>query len=418
MLTDVQCRSARAQATDYKLTDAGGLHLYVTRAGYKSWRLSYSFLGKKKRIVLGPYPAISLREARDLRDAARQLLAKGIDPAIDQKQKRAAAKAEAGATLEVIARAWFEERSSMWSGSHADRTLNMLEREVFKTFGKLPVTQVTRPMIVEQIKIIEARGALEMARRLRTTLSSVFDHAKGLGFALENPAAEKVPVKSAPVRAQPAITQIESLRSMLWKVENAPGHPIVKLASRLTALTAVRPGVVQAAPWSEFAAIDPNDPIWIIPPDRMKLTVQEKLHSAMAHHVPLARQAMELLTSLRLLTSHSPYAFCSINSPLKPISDASVSKMYREAGFRGEHVPHGWRSAFSTIMNERAMAADRPGDRVVIDLMLAHRQPGIEPIYNRAAYMKRRKEIAQEWADLLLEGFPPVASLLTTRRRR
>jgi len=138
----------------------------------------------------------------------------------------------------------------------------------------------------------------------------------------------------------------------------------------------------------------------------------------MEHPVPLARQAMELLHSLKLLTAHSPYAFASPNSPQKHISDASVSKLYRQAGFTDQHVPHGWRSAFSTIMNERAMQEERPGDRVVIDLMLAHRQAGIEPIYNRAAYMKRRREVAQEWADLLLQGFPPVSSILTTPRSR
>ncbi|MAM72619.1 MAG: integrase [Tistrella sp.] len=416
MLTDAQCRTAKAGESDYKMTDALGLHLYVTKAGYKSWRLSYSFHSKKKRIVFGPYPAISLREARDMRDEARRLLARGIDPAIDRHQKKAAALAASDTTVELVARAWYHDRASMWSKSHSDRTLNMLEREVFKSIGNLPIAAVTRPMVVRQVKEIEKRGALEMARRYRTTLSSVFEYARGMGYATENPAGDVIPVKSAPVKRYPALTEIEQLRSMLWKIENASGHPIAKLASRLTALTAVRPGVVQAAPWEELKNLDPAEPTWIIPPARMKLTVQEKLHSQMEHPVPLARQAVELLDSLQLLTGHSAFAFASPNSPEKHISDASVSKLYRQAGFTDVHVPHGWRSAFSTIMNELAMKEERPGDRVVIDIMLAHRQPGIEPIYNRSAYMKRRREIAQEWADLLLKGFPPVSSILMSRR--
>lgn len=417
MLTDAQCRTSKAAESDYKLTDALGLHLYVTKTGFKSWRLSYSFHSKKKRIVFGPYPAISLREARDMRDEARRLLARGIDPAIDRQQKKAAAQAATATTVEIVARAWYHERSAMWSSSHSDRTLNMLEREVFKSIGSLPITAVTRPMVVQQTKIIEARGALEMARRYRTTLSSVFDYAKGMGYAIENPAAEQIPVKSAPLKRYPALTEIEQLRSMLWKIENGSGHPTAKLASRFTALTAVRPGVVQAAPWEELSNLDPAEPTWVIPAGRMKLTVQEKLHSQLEHPVPLATQAVELLESLKLLTAHSPYAFASPNSPQKHITDVSVSKLYRNAGFADLHVPHGWRSAFSTIMNELAMREERPGDRVVIDLMLAHRQPGIEPIYNRAAYMKRRREIAQEWADLLLQGFPPVSYILMPARR-
>ncbi|WP_328277790.1 tyrosine-type recombinase/integrase [Sphingobium sp.] len=417
MLTDAVCRTAKAAESDYKLTDALGLHLYVTKAGYKSWRLAYSYLGKKKRIVFGPYPALSLKEARDMRDEARRLLARGVDPAIDKHQRKAASLAAMENTVEVVARAWFHERSAMWSRSHSDRTLNLLEREVFAPIGALPITAVTRPMIVQQVKKIEARGALEMARRYRTTLSSVFDYAKGMGYAMDNPAADVIPVKTAPLKRHPALTQIEQLRAMLWKIENASGHPIPKLASRLTALTALRPGVVQAAPWSELVDLDPDEPTWVIPAARMKLTVEEKLHSLMEHPVPLARQAVELLASLRLLTAHSPYAFCSPNSPRKHITDVAVSKLYRNAGFAGQHVPHGWRSAFSTIMNEIAMKEERPGDRVVIDLMLAHRQPGIEPIYNRAAYMQRRREIAQEWADLLLQGFPPVSSILLTSRK-
>ena len=211
------------------------------------------------------------------------------------------------------------------------------------------------------------------------------------------------------------ITKLDELRTMLWAVEQTRSRPVTKLASRLIALTAVRPGVVQNAPWVEFDSLDPDDPVWIIPAERMKLSQERKQDEAYDHHVPLPWQAMELLASLRILTGRGPLAFPQSRSTRIPISDSTISKAYRDAGYAGIHVPHGWRSSFSTIMNERAAARDRPEDRAVIDLMLAHRPRGTEPIYNRSAYMPRRRAIAQDWADMLLEGFPPVSSLLVVK---
>ncbi len=415
LLSDIQCRKARPADRDYKLADERGLYLYVTTKGYKSWRMKYRFAGKEKRIIFGAYPDLSLAEAREARDAARKQLAQDIDPGVAKKQKAAALKVETEASFERLALDWHAVMAPTWSGAYAKTVMYALKRDLIPQLGALPIGTLTKPMILERLKMIEARGAIETAKRVRQMIEDIFEHAIGLGYDIDNPAASKFSLRPLIQHKRPALTDIEALRTMLWTVEQSRARPVTKLASRMIALTAVRPGVVQTLPWDEVTGLDECEPVWIIPAARMKLTQQRKREEAFDHHVPLAAQVMELLASLRILTGQGPLAFPQSRSTRKPLSDATISKMYRDAGFTGEHVPHGWRSSFSTIMNERAAAMDRPEDRAIIDLMLAHRPKGTEPIYNRAVYMPRRRVIAQEWADLLLKGFPPVSSLLVVR---
>lgn len=415
LLSDIQCRKARPGEKDYKLADERGLYLFVTTKGYKSWRLKYRFAGKEKRLIFGAYPDLSLAEAREARDQARKLLSRDIDPGIAKKQKAAAIKVATEATFERLALDWLDAIAPTWSGSYRRSVTYALKHNLLPQFGAFPIATITKAMVLERLKEIEARGAIETAKRTRQQLEDIFEHAIGLGHDIENPADAKFSLKPMVQKKRPALTNLEELRSMLWTVEQSHARPVTKLASRMIALTAVRPGVVQAAPWSELSGLDRESPVWIIPAERMKLTQERKQEEAFDHHVPLPTQAMELLASLRILTGRGPLAFPQHRTMHKPLSDATISKVYRDAGFTGQHVPHGWRSSFSTIMNERAAEMDRPEDRAIIDLMLAHRPRGTEAIYNRAVYMPRRRAIAQEWADLLLEGFPPVSSLLIIR---
>lgn len=417
MLTDLACRKATATGSEYRLADASGLYLLVTKAGHRSWRMGYWFAKRKKRLVLGSYPEMSLQQARDARDAARRLVAQGIDPAVDKKQKTAARLVQSNATLRVIAEAWLEEQTPRWNGKHAKNVREALERDILPHLGSVPIGAITKAMVAQRLKAIEARGAVETAKRHRQRLEEIYAYAEASGYEVANPALVNASLKPLVRRRWPAITDIEQLRRMLWTVEKAPAHPVTKLASRFLALTAARPGVVQTLPWDELPDLDAADPLWTVPADRMKLSVERKKQEAFDHVVPLARQSVELLRALRVMTGHGPLAFPSSLSMRRAMSDSTLSKLYRDNGFRGRHVPHGWRSSFSTIMNERAMAAERPGDRVIIDMMLGHVQAGVEPIYNRSAYLPRRRELAQEWADLLLDGLPPASTLLTGARR-
>ncbi len=417
MLTDLACRKAVSRDKPYRLSDGRGLYLYVTTTGHRSWRMGYWFAKVKKRLVIGPYPEMTLVEARTACEEARRLVVQGADPGVTKKQRAAALLVDTSATFKTIAEMWLAEQRPRWNGKHALNVQKAIEADLFPYFGSLPIKEITKPMVVKRLRAIEARGAIETAKRHRQRIEDIYEYAEALGHDTKSPASVRKALKPLVKGKRPALTDVDQLRQMLHVVENLPAHPVTKLASRFIALTAVRPGVAQLLSWSELPNLDAADPIWIVPAARMKLSIERKKLEAFDHHIPLSRQAIDVLKTLRLITGHGPLAFPSSLTMRKPISDSTVSKLYRDAGYQGRHVPHGWRSSFSTVMNERAMDAQRPGDRIVIDLMLAHQQEGVEAIYNRAAYMDRRRELSQEWADLLTGGLLPAQSLLTGPRR-
>jgi integrase len=419
MLTDTACKRAKAQDKPYKLADAQGLHLYVTPSGYKSWRWKYRFAGKEKRLVFGAYPKVTLVEARSMREDAARQLRSGVDPSVDKRQRSAAHMARAGSTFETVANDWFASQERTWSKRYANIVRRSLDQDVFPKLGKLPIESITTPLVLEVLRPIEQRGAIETAHRVRQRISEVFARAIGSGIATNDPATVAARALAKVKKGKfPAVRTVEAARAVLSKVEAQPGQPLTKLASRLLALTAVRSGVLRMAETKEFEGLDGAAPIWRIPAAKMKLVVERKEDAAFEFIVPLAPQAVELIKlAIEFTGADMPLIFRSVRHPRKPISDSTISKAYREAGFSGVHVPHGWRSTFSTIMNELAAVENRVGDRAIIDLMLAHVPEGVEAAYNRAAYMPRRRELAQEWADMLTQGFAPPATLLEGLRQ-
>lgn len=421
MLTDQACRNARPADKPQKLFDGGGLFLLVTAKGFKSWRLKYRFGGKEKLLTIGAYPETSLRSARDRRDEARRLLREGIDPGEQRKAVMARRRwgIDEARTFEAIARLWHGRHCPGWKPKHAQDVIGSLENEIFPTLGRRDIGEIRGSEILQLLLAIQQRGAIETAHRIRARISSIYGMAIAADLVAADPAA-KLSQALRPIgkRMFPALLKLDSAQTFLRTMEEQPADPTTKLASRLLALTAARPGMIRFAELREFEGLDTAEPVWRVPADKMKLLLDEASQEAFEFVIPLSRQAVDAVRVAVAYSTGRTYLFPSARHPRRPFSENALSTNYRRVpGFGGRHVPHGWRASFSTIMNQRALDQDRPGDRAVIDLMLAHKPAGVESRYNRAAYMDRRRQIAQEWADLLLKGFAPPDVLLSGPRR-
>lgn len=430
MLTIQAVLNAKSRDKGYKLGDGGGLYLYVTPAGGKSWRLKYRYGGLEKLLTFGRFPDVTIAQAREKRDAARLALKQGQDPGAKlSKQKRADILA-AGATFGQLARQWLADQERHWASATAIRIRNGMERDILAALGDLPVQQVTSIHVLKQLRKIEARGSIETAKRMKNYVLAVLRRARGERLISSELITDIEYLADAlrpnpPVRRQPALTTVPDLLAFQQAVDRSTGHLSTKLASRFMALTLVRMSTLRLATWSEFSGIDWADPdspsdaaIWTIPAAHMKLTVKDKANALYGHDVPLSRQAVEILRIVRVVSGRSPYVFPKANAWREPMTDSALSGLYRrmaDARFRNRMVPHGWRAAFSTIMNERAALLDRDGDRMIIDMILAHVPQGLsesEWAYNRARCGKPRAALYQIWADMITEGLPTGASPL------
>lgn len=403
-LTDAACRKAIPGDRDRKLSDSGSLYLLIKPTGTKSWRWKFRFGGKEKQLVLGRYPEMSLAQARLARDGARALVASGTDPTLVRKQEKAKVREEELHTFEITARDWHAERKVTLAPRYADQILDRLEADVFPEFGSIAIRQVTAPMVLAAIRKIEARGAKEMAHRVRIHISDVFVWAIASGLAEGDPAAiiQKA-LKPRTKRLRHALVHIDDARALLTASrEAASAWWATKLASQLLALTSARPGVTRMAEPAEFEDLDGEQPLWRIPASKMKLTRERKEDVTYEFVIPLSRQATTIAKAAIANNLSRRWLFPGYGGGHQPISDSTLSKHYRDLGYTGRHVPHGWRATFSTIMNELAAEEEREKDQEIIDMMLAHIKEGVEPAYNRAAYMPRRRAIAQAWADLLM----------------
>lgn len=432
MLTDLAAKGAKPRDKDYKLADSGGLYLFVTTKGAKVWRLKYRIAGKPQTLVLGRYPEMRLAAARELRDIAKRAITAGRDPRLDAKRAKLVAGGE-DTSFERFARDWFEAQKGRWKPIHADDVITSMERDLFPKIGAFPVTEIDQPLFLSAMRAVEERGAIETAHRIRQRAERVFKWARSHGAGNGNPAADvrdaMAPAK--PKRRWPALTDMDELRRLVRDVDAAGASPITRLASRFMGIVAQRPGMIRGMVWDEVEGVDWDDvdadvskALWRIPADRMKQERELREDEAFEHVVPLARQAVDALRAVRVLTGRGPLPFCSIRDAHEPISENAVGYLYNRIGYQRRHVPHGWRSSFSTTMNARAAAILGESrlilDRLVIDLMLAHRPTGLssdEFRYNRGAYADRRREIAQDWADMLMRDALPAAALLGTRRR-
>jgi integrase len=414
------------------MADGGGLYLYVAPTGLRSWRMKFRHDGKEKLLVFGPYPDVSLAEARQKRDDARRQLRDNEDPSGARQRKRdekAAADAERAKllTFEMVARQWHALQAPRWAPVHAEDVINSLERDIFPDIGDRTLREIDAPLVLKSLRKVEDRGSIETAKRLRQRVSSVFCFAISEGLATADPAgAVGKALKPLPKKGrQPAITDPDEARQVLVDAEASGASPVTKLASRLLALTQSRPGMIRSAAWDEFEGIDWEDrqhgpflPLWRVPAERMKLVLDLKEETEFEHVIPLSWQAVDVLLAVRRLTGRGRLVFPGQRHSHRPLSENAIGYLYNRVGYHGRHVPHGWRSAFSTKMNALAVKEKRVGDTDIIELMLAHvPENKVKAAYDRAGHMERRRELAQEWSDLLMKDMAPANTLLDGPRR-
>ncbi|MES9899213.1 MAG: integrase arm-type DNA-binding domain-containing protein [Sedimenticola sp.] len=387
-LTDTAIRNAKPAEKAKKMFDGGGLYLEVAPSGGKWWRLKYRFGGKEKRLSLGVYPDVSLKDARERRGEARKLLANEIDPSENRKAKKAAKVERAGNSFEVVAREWFTKHEPNWSANHANRIIRRLERDIFPWIGGKAIADITAPQLLDTVRRIEQRGALETAHRALGNCGQVFRYAVATGRAERDPSGDLrgalPPVKGTHFAS---VTEPKQVAQVLRALDGYEGTLPVRCALRLAPLVFVRPGELRHAQWAD---INLENAEW-----RYLVTKTDTQHI-----VPLSSQAIEILQELKPLTGHGRYVFPSARNPKgdKPMSDNAILAAMRRMGIGKEEMSgHGFRAMARTILDE--VLGFRP-DYIEHQLAHAVRDPNGRA-YNRTAHLPERKKMMQEWADYL-----------------
>jgi integrase len=388
-LTDPKIRQAKPKDKDYKLSDAKGMFLLVTKKGAKYWRLKYRIGDKEKLLSIGVYPDVSLKQARKACDNAKELLDQGVDPSQAKRVKKAEQAQVYTNNLEAIAREWHKQQTAKWSASYSEKVIRSLERDLFPFLGSVPLSHVTPPLLLVALRRVEARGATESAHRLKQTVGQVFRFAVATGRAERDITPDLKGALSTPKKQHfPAITEPEQVGRLLNMIYGYQGTATVRAALKLAPLVFVRPKELRCAEWQE---INFESAEWRIPASKMKMGED--------HIVPLSLQALDILKEQKLLTGHwDGYVFPSARSPRRPMSDNAILSAFRNLGIAKEEMTgHGFRAMARTILDEVL------GERVeLIEHQLAHAvKDSLGRAYNRTKHLPQRKEMIQRWADYL-----------------
>lgn len=377
-LTDAACRNAKPTEKPYKLTDAGGLYLFVQPSGSRLWRFDYSFGDKRRTAALGKYPALSLAEARGERERLKTMLRAGQDPS---------AKALAGLTFESVARSWFEANRAKWKTSYSARFWRRIEDDILPTLGSQSIDQIEAPAVLKLLRAIEDREAIYTAKRIRQMVSTIFEFAISEGFTKFNPAASlNAALKPMPKRIHRAKLSEAELPEFFRRLR-ASGNGRTQLALELVAHTFVRPNEIQFGRWEEISG-----DVWTIPGERMKM--------GKTHLVPLTKQSLSLLERLREQSYGSPWILPGRDNRKKPVSNNTLLYFLYDLGYSKKATVHGFRGTASTALNESGLWHSDWIERQLAHVMLDK----VRLAYNAADWWDQRVAMMQWWSDRL-EGY-------------
>jgi len=391
-LTAVQIRNAKPKDKPYKLADSHGLFLHVAFSGKKTWRYRYKIAGTESTFVMGEYPQMTLEDARNERAKAREMVKKGINPSQERRdikqetiEQKKASREKKEHNFETVALDWIDQQKERWSRGHRNAIRSTLELDAFPILGSHPVDTITPPMVLQVIRNIENRGALEIARKVLQRVNAVLRYAVQTGLATSNPASEmKGVLKTRKIVHRAALSR-EELPEFLRTLSVADIHTTTMLALKFTILTAARSGEVRGATWDE---INLDDAIWRIPAERMKMDSQ--------HNVPLSKQAIAILERVARLYGKEGIVFPGIHNRKAMISENTMLYALYRMGYHSKATVHGFRAVFSTIANESGFEGD------VIEKALAHEERNrVRAAYHRSEYLEERKNLMQWWATFL-----------------
>lgn len=380
-LTDIQCRTAKPKDKPYKMFDGGGLYLQVEISGSKLWRLKYIYQGRPGLMSFGAYPLLSITEARSKRAEAKANIKAGIDPAQDRRRvKREAMQLN---SFKALALDWHSKQSPRWTEKHSGQVLNSLTTDIFPIIGNQDPSKIKPAEILEAIRLIEKRGAYEIASRTLQRVNAVFIYGIAIGWCDTNPAQSLHKAVQHRVKSELSYLPLKDLPLFLTKLDAYSGEPQNVLALKLLIHTFLRPGELRKGRWEE---IDFDQAVWRVPAERMKMKRE--------HLVPLSQQSLALLNELHMLTGRFVLMFPSRSRIESPISDNTMGQMIKRLGY--EVTGHGFRKTASTALNERGFNAD------AIERQLAHVPHNkIRGIYNKAELLPERQRMMQAWSDIV-----------------
>jgi len=383
-LTDIEVRTVKTSGKPRKLPDGNGLYLYVSVTGGKSWRLDYKYVGKRKTLTFGTYPALSIAEARRRRDEAKRKLAEGLDPSLAKRREKLAAMSAAGNTFEVIADEFIAKlRRDKRAEPTVEKNTWMLKVLASKLLP-YPITQISAKDVLDVLTNIERSGRVESALATRSAIGRVFRYAIATARAESDPTSA---LRGALQRHHPALTTRKELGGLMRAIHGYEGWPSLVAALKIQALCFARPGETRSMEWSE---LNFDTAIWTIPAAKTKMRRE--------HHVPLSQQALEILAYMKEVFGDKPQVFPSMMSGKTILSENSMNSALRRMGVGiSEHTAHGFRSSASSILNESGLYSPD-----AIESQLAHLDVrAVRRIYNRATYWEERVRMMQWWADLL-----------------
>ena len=387
-LTATAVKQAKSKEKPYKLSDEKGMFLLVNPNGSKYWRFKYRYGGKEKLLALGVYPDLSLADARDMRDEARTQLAKEIDPSVAKRVRKQTQAEEGSNSFKVIATEWFQTKMKDKAKGYQDRTWRGLKNDLFPALGHRPINQITAQELLAALRKVEARGAVDMAHRVKQSAGQVFRYAIATGRCERDPAADlKGALQPTNKKHFAAITDPKAVGKLLIAIDAYEGTPVVKTALQLSAILFQRPGEIRTMEWDE---IDWEKEIWEIPANKMKMK--------QPHIVPLPKQAIALLEELQRSTGRGRFVFPSARGKHRPLSDNGVRVALRTMGYDNDTMTaHGFRAMARTILDEVL------NYRVdYIEHQLAHAvRDANGRAYNRTSHLQERKLMMQGWADYL-----------------